>query len=116
MASGGEGPAALARGAARPVMMAQLSQWVGSLPLSLMMRRIVWLAPVLQTLHILATGIMLASIAMIDLRLFGVSRVQTSAERGRHFLPWLWIAFAIAIVTGIALMLTSPRSFRDTAF
>ncbi len=52
-------------------MMAQLSQWVGSLPLSLMMRRITWLIPVLQIVHILSIGIVLSSVVMVDLRLWG---------------------------------------------
>jgi hypothetical protein len=31
-------------------------------------------------------------------------------------MPWMWTALAVATLTGIALMLASPRSFRDSAF
>ena len=97
-------------------MMAQLSQWVGSLPLSLAMRRITWLAPTLQTLHILSIGIVLSSVVMIDMRVWGASQSSTAIARSERFMPWMWTALAVATLTGIALMLASPRSFRDGAF
>src|SRR5215472_6597370 len=97
-------------------MMAELSQWVGSLPISLAMRRITWLVPMLQTLHILAIGIVLSSVVMIDLRVWGASRSGTALARGERFMPWMWAALAVATLTGIALMLGAPRSFRDGVF
>jgi hypothetical protein len=97
-------------------MMAELSQWVGSLPISLAMRRITWFIPVLQTLHILSVGIVLSSVVMIDLRMWGASRTGTAIARTDRFLPWLWTALAVATVTGIVLMFGSPRSWRDGVF
>ncbi len=97
-------------------MMAQLSQWVGSLPLSVAMRRITWLVPMLQTLHILSIGIVLSSVVMIDLRIWGASRSGTAIARSERFMPWMWTALAVATLTGIALMFGSPRSWRDGAF
>jgi hypothetical protein len=96
--------------------MAELSQWVGTLPLSLAMRRISWLIGLLQSVHIMSIGIMLASVVMIDLRVWGVSRAGTLAATGRRFLPWLWVAVAVATLTGIGLMFGAPRSWRDGAF
>jgi hypothetical protein len=97
-------------------MMAELSQWVGSLPISLAMRRITWLIPVMQTLHVLSVGIMLSSVVMIDLRMWGASRTGTAIARVDRFLPWLWTALAVATVTGIVLMFGAPRSWRDGVF
>jgi hypothetical protein len=97
-------------------MMAQLSVWVGSLPISLAMRRIVWLIPTLQTLHILSIGLVLSAVVMIDLRIWGISRSGTAIGRSGRFLPWMWAALVIATLTGIGLMLGAPRSFRDGAF
>ena len=97
-------------------MMAELSQWVGSLPISLAMRRITWLIPMLQTLHILSIGIVLSAVVMIDLRIWGISRSGTAIVRSRRFMPWMWTALAMATLTGIALMLGAPRSWRDGAF
>jgi len=97
-------------------MMAELSQWVGSLPISLAMRRITWLIPMLQTLHILSIGIVLSAVVMIDLRIWGISRSGTAIVRSRRFMPWMWTALAVATLTGIALMVGAPRSWRDGAF
>ena len=97
-------------------MMAALSQWIGSLPISMVMRRITWLVPVLQTMHILSIGIVLSSVVMIDLRVWGASRSGTALARSDRFMPWLWTALAVATLTGVALMFAAPRSFRDGAF
>lgn len=97
-------------------MMAELSQWVGSLPLSVAMRRISWLVPTLQTLHILSVGIVLSSVIMIDLRIWRVSRSGTATARSERFMPWMWSALAVAALTGIALMFGAPRSWRDGVF
>jgi cytochrome bd-type quinol oxidase subunit 2 len=96
--------------------MPELSQWVAGLPVSLALRRITWLIPVLQIIHIMSIGMLLSSVVMIGLRTWGVSQTGTLVERSRRYLPWLWIAVAIATVSGIVLMLGAPRSWRDGAF
>src|ERR1700685_1260153 len=96
--------------------MLELSQWVNSLPISLTLRRITWFIPVLQIIHILSVGAILSSVVMIEMRLWGVSREQSAVARTRQFLPWIWWALALSILTGIGLMLGAPRSFRDSAF
>lgn len=96
--------------------MAELSQWVASLPLSLAMRRMAWLIGWLQIVHIMSVGIVLAAVVMIDLRVWGISRAETAAARGRRYLPWVWAAFAVATLTGIGLMIGAPRAWRDGAF
>jgi hypothetical protein len=95
--------------------MADLAQWFASLPLSVAMRRIGWVFPLLQTVHILAIGMMLSSVVMISLRLWGVSRTQTIAARGHRYLPWIWTSLVVLTVTGIVLAIGNPRSLRDPA-
>jgi hypothetical protein len=96
--------------------MIELSQWVNGLPVSLFLRRITWFVPLMQTLHILSIGFVLSSVIMIDLRAWGVARAPALVTTGQRFLPWLWVALAIATLTGVGLMLGAPRSFRDGAF
>ena len=50
--------------------MADLAQWLNSLPLGVVMRRHGWLFPLLQTLHILATGLVMSSAIMVSLLCF----------------------------------------------
>jgi hypothetical protein len=96
--------------------MAELVRWIATLPLGQLIRKISWLIPLMQTIHILATGMVLASVIMIDLRIWGYSRSETAMERSRRFLPWLWIGLVLLTVTGIALILGNPRSVADPAF
>ena len=60
--------------------MQDLVQWLTSLPLGLTIRRSTWLIPLMQTLHILAIGMVLSSVIMIDLRVWGLSRSHTVGE------------------------------------
>ncbi len=96
--------------------MSDLIRWIASLPLSQMIRKSLWLIPFLQTVHILATGMVLASIIMIDLRVWGYSRSETAIRRTRRFLPWTWVGLFLLTVTGIALILSNPRLLNDPAF
>lgn len=95
--------------------MADLAQWLTALPLSAAMRRIAWLFPLLQTIHILAIGMMLSSVIMISLRLWGASRTQPLAMCAHRYMPWIWISLVVVTVTGVALVVGNPRSLRDPA-
>jgi hypothetical protein len=95
--------------------MADLAQWLTSLPLSLAMRRMAWLFPLLQTVHILSIGLMLSAVIMISLRLWGVSRTQAIAALAHRYMPWIWMSLVVVTVTGIALIVGNPRSLRDPA-
>jgi hypothetical protein len=96
--------------------MADLMRWIASLPLSQLIRKIGWIIPLMQTIHILATGVILSSVIMIDLRIWGYSRSETAIERTHRFLPWLWGGLLLLTVTGVALILGNPRSLVDPAF
>jgi hypothetical protein len=84
-------------------------QWLQSTPLSLTIRKIAWVIPLLQTLHILAIGLVLAAVVMIDMRVWGWSRSEPLSLRARRFLPWLWVAMVVLTATGIALIMAAPR-------
>jgi cytochrome bd-type quinol oxidase subunit 2 len=95
--------------------MADLAQWLTGLPLGVMMRRSAWLFPLLQTLHILATGLVMSAAIMMSLRLWRVSKTQSITARAHRYLPWLWGALVVLALTGAALIVGNPRSLRDPA-
>jgi hypothetical protein len=89
--------------------MVELATWLASLPFSRALRQLNWLVPWLQIIHILANGIILSAVVMIDLRIWGVSRSQASVAMARRFAPWIWTGLAVLTVSGILLILYSPR-------
>ena len=84
-------------------------QWLQSSPMSLTVRKIGWLIPLMQTLHILANGLVLSAIIMIDLRVWGRSQTEPLRDRVRRLLPWLWAAMGVLTATGLVLILGTPR-------
>ena len=83
-------------------------QWLQSSPWSLAVRQSSWLIPLMQTLHILANGLVLSAIIMIGLRAWG-SRAEPIGDRLRRLLPWLWAAMGVLTATGVVLILSNPR-------
>jgi len=89
--------------------MIELAAWLASLPLSQALRRLNWLVPWLQIIHILANGLLLAAVVMIDMRIWGISRSLTSTAMARRFQSWIWAGLVLLTVTGILLILYGPR-------
>lgn len=66
-----------------------------------------WLFPLINSLHVLSICFMLGALLMLDMRIAGLSAKHYSvAQLERDFLPLIWIAFTLAVVTGVALFIT----------
>src|SRR5258708_7187570 len=89
--------------------MVELASWLASLPIGQALRRISWLVPWLQIVHILANGIILSAVVMIDMRVWGISRSQASIGMARRFQVWIWAGLLLLTVSGIMLILYAPR-------
>jgi hypothetical protein len=101
--------------AGRP--MIAFVQWLQGSPWSLAVRQTSWLIPLMQTLHILANGLVLSVIIMIDLRVWRRAGAEPLSDRVRRLLPWLWTALAVLTATGLVLVLSTPRrTLLDTTF
>jgi hypothetical protein len=97
--------------------MIELASWLASLPLSRALRQMNWLVPWLQIVHILANGMILSAVVMIDMRIWGLSRSQASLAMARRFGPWLWAGLVLLTMSGIMLILSAPRRpLTDLAF
>ena len=77
-----------------------------ALPLSEHIGFTAWF-PFLESIHVLAIGLVVGSILMVDLRLLGVAGLSYAASRMiRELIPWTWGAFGVAAVTGSGMFLT----------
>jgi len=89
--------------------MVELAAWLASLPVGQALRRLNWLVPWLQIVHILANGVILSAVVMIDMRVWGISRSQSSIAMARRFQAWIWVGLVLLTVSGVALVMYSPR-------
>jgi hypothetical protein len=74
------------------------------------------LFPWLESLHVLAISVVVGSIAIVDLRLLGYPAHRRSARRLIiELLPYTWMAFGIAAVTGVLMFISNAVSYAQNA-
>ena len=75
------------------------------------MRQWLWLYPAVETVHILGIALLFGSIAVMDLRLLGVSRGIPVRVLARHVLPWSAAAFILIVPSGLAMFVAHATEF-----
>src|SRR5215470_10446065 len=89
--------------------MIQFTGWLSQTFLSLAIQTHEWVIPTVQSIHIAAIGVVLASVFMIDLRVLGLAgRDQSLLETTGRFGPWLSGALCILLTTGVLMVLGEP--------
>lgn len=99
-------------------MIAEFCEWLAATALSQRFQSALWFVPVVQTVHILAIAIVVTLLAMLDLRVLGVtSRGPYPAQMARGFLPWVWRALLVLLVSGVLLAIAEPsRELQNALF
>jgi hypothetical protein len=70
-----------------------------------------WFANI-ETVHVLAVALLFGTIVMVDLRLLGLATGRTAMIKlSREILPYTWVAFAIALVTGALLFVSKATVY-----
>jgi hypothetical protein len=94
------------------------SVWLEATPLSLFIQTTTWIIPTVQTIHILSIAIVISAVLMVHLHTLGVAmRNQSGAQLAHRFLPWLWTAFLVLLLTGTILVIGEPgRSLPNAVF
>jgi hypothetical protein len=73
-------------------------------PFATAVRESTWMFPTIETLHVLAITLVVGTIMIVDFRLINVaSRKRPVSELMREVLPWTWVAFVFAVITGSML-------------
>jgi hypothetical protein len=86
--------------------MHQFALWLAQTRISLAIQTHSWAIPTVQSIHIVAIGIVVVSVFMIDLRILGLAGTdQTLPQTTRRYAPWMWAALGVLLFTG-ALMVT----------
>jgi uncharacterized membrane protein len=75
------------------------------------------LFPWIECVHVLALTLVIGSIAVVDLRLIGVtSRDRSVAEITAGVLPVTWTAFAFAVITGFLMFASNATTYGSNTY
>jgi hypothetical protein len=85
--------------------------WIEQSPLAAAMRQDLWLYPAVEILHIWGFVVLVGSIAMLDLRLLGLSRGVSVRGLSRHLLPWTLGALLVIVPTGLLMFIAHAGDF-----
>src|ERR1700716_2064822 len=75
------------------------------------MRQWLYLYPAVETLHIIGIALLFGSIAVLDLRLLGLSKSLSVKRLAGHTLPWSAGAFLLIVPTGLAMFTAHASEF-----
>jgi hypothetical protein len=69
-----------------------------------------------RLVHVLAMGAFFGGIGLLDVRLMGVQTGLPIRAFAGHVLPWLYVTFGVAVVTGVALFAYDPLHVGSHAY
>jgi hypothetical protein len=99
-------------------MIQEFCDWLVRTPFSVLLQRVGWIVPAVQTIHILLIGVVMAAVALFNARLLGLGAgAHSLVESEARFLPWVWAALPGLAFTGALLIVAEPaRELTNPAF
>jgi hypothetical protein len=86
--------------------------WLEGTPIAVAIRENEVLFPWIESLHVLAIALVVGTISIVDLRLIGLaSRNRAVTVLMREVLPYTWIAFGVAVITGLLLFSSNAPKY-----
>lgn len=77
--------------------------WLETSGVAQAMRQWLWLYPAVEITHIVGVVLLVGSVAMLDLRLLGLSPRLPPSGLARHLLPWSWLGLALIVPSGLLM-------------
>jgi hypothetical protein len=71
--------------------------------LGVAMRQWLWLYPIVEIVHLSGIALLFGSVAMLDLRLLGLSSSVPVRRLASHILPWTAASFLLIVPSGLAM-------------
>lgn len=75
------------------------------------MREWLWLYPAVEIVHIAGIALLFGSIAVLDLRLLGLSRRVSARQLAAHVLPWTAASFLLIVPSGLMMFSAHAADF-----
>src|SRR5579872_3735926 len=90
--------------------MGQFITWLAASKASADIQNMVWVIPAVQSIHILAVCVVMSSVVLLNLRLLGVIGGGEAMDAfTRRYLPWVWTALLVLLLTGSILITGEPN-------
>jgi hypothetical protein len=90
----------------------QLLSLIQHTDLATFVREADWGFPLAECLHVLSVATVFGSILMMDLRLLGLaSRDSAVTKLSKEVLPYTWIAFGCAVITGATMFIARAQEY-----
>ncbi len=94
------------------MIRAQIWQSIEASSLSTYIASAEWAFPTIETFHVIAIATVVGTIAIMDLRLLGLtSKNWTVSSVSRETLWLTWLAFAVAVVTGLLMFISKASTY-----
>lgn len=94
------------------MVIPEVCAWLENSSVGTAIRQSTWLFPTIETIHVLATVMVVGSVTMLDLRLLNLaSRDRSVTELHREILPWTWASFFVAVTAGFFLFTSSATKY-----
>jgi hypothetical protein len=93
-------------------------EWCGNTWLGTSVRDTVWAFPLIETFHLLALAVLLGSVLMVNLRVFGLGKQYgPAAQMARQMEPWMLVSIGVLIASGIPMAFSEPmKCFESISF
>jgi len=93
-------------------------EWCGNTWLGTSVRDTVWAFPVIETFHLLALAVILGTVLIVNLRVFGLgARFGGISPMARELEPWLVTSLAVGLVSGVLLFVSEPmKCYESVSF
>lgn len=92
--------------------MQNFVSWLGQSAVAQAIQVSGWMFPTIESVHVIAITLVVGVIAIMDLRLLGItSGARAVTAVSRDTLPWVWIAFVIAVVSGVLMFVSNAETY-----
>lgn len=90
--------------------LATLSGELYRTAMSTEIRRVAWIIPTVQSIHIASISIVVGAALVSDLRMAGVLATDEMPRTVvRRYLPWMWAGLAVLLATGAIMTVGEPN-------
>jgi uncharacterized membrane protein len=91
-------------------LISELTQWLQGTSLATFIAED-WF-PKVECLHVIALAMLAGTIFLVDTRLIGLTSMRLSFRHiSSRLLPWTWLAFVVAVITGALLFISNATAY-----